>query len=234
MYSQRPYSSVPYSALDLPATSGTPEFQTDWPNPVRRKQAAVTQLTWTDAFKLPLQQVLPPHQTDWPVPAGPRRVIDLLTCVIPPTLTDNIIPDNPLIMQYDWPNPRGPLRAVDLLSWIQPLTPSAMLFVPTKGINQYDWPNPRAPRRGNPDWVVGSTLIITAPAPVMSRARNRDWPNPRGARRSASFLSFNSVPMPPEPAVPSPEEMLVNLSGRVRFLKNEVVKTRFLAKNPNT
>ncbi len=232
MYSQKPYSSVPYSSLGLPASSGTPFSQDDWPNPVRAKQATVTQLTWTDAFKLPLQQVLPSNQYDWPVPAGPRRVIDLVTWVNPALFT--VAPEIPNIMQYDWPNPRGPQRVVDLLSWIQPLTPSAMVFVPPKAPSQTDWPNPRTTRRGPADWIAGSTLIMSAPAPVISRARNRDFPNPRGPIRSALFLQINSVLRPPEPAVPSPEEMLVNLSGRVRFLKNEVVKTRFLAKNPNT
>ena len=232
MYSQKPYSSLPYSSLEIPATSGNPFSQDDWPNPSRRKQAAVTQLTWTDAFKLPLQQRLPPHQTDWPVPKGPLRVIDLVTWINPALF--NVPPEIPNIMQYDWPNPKGPARAIDLLTWALPLTPSAMLFVPTKGINQYDWPNPRAARRGNPDWIAGSTWVMSQPAPIISRARNRDWPNPRGPRRSASFLSFNSNPMPPEPAVPSPEEMLENKTGRVRFLKNEIGRNRYLAKNPNT
>jgi hypothetical protein len=233
MYSKGPYSSVPYSSLEYPATSGTPfPPQTTWPNPVRRKPAVVTQLTWTDSFKLPLQQTLPPHQTDWPAPTGPKRGIDLITWTNPALFT--VPPEIPNIMQYDWPNPKGPVRALDLLTWLQPLTPPALLFVPTRGLNQYDWPNPRAPRRGNPDWVAGSTWVITQAPPVISSARNRDWPNPRGARRSASFLQLATLVRPTEPTPAStPQDMLANQTGRVRFLKNEVRKTRFLAKNPN-
>ncbi len=231
MYSRRPYSALPYSALPLVASAGDPFFQVDWPNPVWRKQDVVTQLTWTDSFKLPLQQELPPHQTDWPNPRGPIPASALITWLNPALFT--VPPEIPNIMQYDWPNPKGPVWPVDLRTWLQGLTPSAMLFVPTKAPSQTDWPNPRAPRRSNPDWVIGSTRIITAPAPVISSARNRDFPNPRGPIRSALFLSFTSVPMPPEPAVPMPEEMLDNRTGRVRFLKNEVSRTRFLAKNPN-
>ncbi len=232
MYSRGPYSSVPYSALDITAAPGTPFFQTDWPNPVRSKQAAVTQQTWTDSFKLPLQQVLPPRQTDWPVPAGPRRGIDLITWLNPALFT--VPPEIPNVMNYDWPNPRAPGWPVDLRTWLQPLTPSAMVFVPEKAPNQTDWPNPRSPRRGNQDWVAGSTWVISQPAPVLSSARNRDWPNPRGPRRGNALLSFHSVPMPPAPSVPSPADMVVNLSGRVRYVNNEVRRTRFLAKNPNT
>jgi hypothetical protein len=233
MYSRGPYSAIPYSALGITASSGTPFFQTDWPNPVRAKEAVVTQLTWTDSFKLPLQQDLPPHQTDWPVPTGPRRALDLITWVNPALFS--VPPEVPNVMNYDWPNPRASGWPIDLRTWLQPLTPSAMAFVPELGRNQYNWPNPPLGRPpSTPYWTFSSTRLATAPPAEMPMARPRDWPNPRGPQHGNVLLSFHSVPMPPTPGVPSPADMLVNLSGRVRYLKNEVSRTRFLAKNPNT
>jgi hypothetical protein len=234
MYSQGPYSSVPYLALEGPAADpGKPFAQTEWPNPVRATPAVVTQLTWTDAFKLPLQQELPSRQTEWPNPRGYVPSIDLRTIINPALIA--VPPEIPNVMNYDWPNPRGPVSAISLLTWtVMPTW--TLTFVPEMGRGQRFWPNPSlGPRRLGPDWVRGSTWLISQPPPVISQARNRDWPNPRGPRRAVDLLTFinQTKEIPETPSVP-PQDMMDNRTGRVRYLKNDRLRLRFLAKNPNT
>lgn len=233
MYGRGPYSSVPYSSLESPAEVGQPFIQTDWPNPVLRKRDVVTQLTWIDSFKLPLQGVLPPRQTDWPVPKGPRQPLDLLTWT--QSYAQNLPTPVLNIMQYDWPNPRGPAYPTSLLTWTLSLTPSAMVFVPEMGRVQHDWPNPPPGRpRGPADWIRPSTSILTAPPATIPMSRMRDWPVPKAPPRSVSLLTSTGR-LPNFPAGPSgpPQTTLANISGRVRWLENEVERTRFLAKNDN-
>jgi len=210
----------------MPSLAPAVPTQKDWPNPRGHLYRAVGHL---DSFKLPLQGTLSLNQEDWPNPPRAARpvVVDWIAgstwlLTIPP-------PPLPASRQLDWPNPRGTLKPVSDWSQRSCLIPAPVLSITAR---QTAWPNPTLRRLSLPDWVVGSTRLLTAPPPVVPAGRMRDWPVPRGPRSSIRLGEATSVITyiirPPS----GPREMLDNKTGRARFLQNEVVRIRWLARNP--
>lgn len=153
-------------------TTPPPIAQYDWPvprGPRRNPQ------DWSDSFKLPLQQVLPPRQTDWPVPRGPRRGVQDWIAPTNIALVTAVV-GTPFV-QKDWPVPRGPhsniLRGFTDALYVDILPPPA----------NYDWPLTPARRRNRQDWILASSIALTAAPVVPPPIAQDDWPLPRGARR---------------------------------------------------
>lgn len=209
--------------LTAPLPSLPASRQLDWPNPTRAKPPVVADwqfgvTTWLNA---PLPSLPASRQLDWPnPPRGPRQpVVDWLQ-------TTRLI--DPPVNSFDWPNPRGPRRNPQDHFELGNNLPAPVL-IPT--MRQADWPNPTLARRPLVrDWLMGSTWLLTAPPPPFPASRQRDFPNPRGAMpnqrlgMSNSGVAFTLVP--PH----GPTETLKNLSGRARYLKNEVRRVRYVQK----
>lgn len=198
--------------------------QLDWPNPTLRKPPVV--VDWQQSSTWLLSQPLPElptgRQLDWPLPIRSRLP------VVQDWLNATYL-FQPALLSFDWPNPsRGPRRNPP--DWVTGSTMQLTAPLPTlTSGRQRDWPLPtRARAPVVRDWVVGSTRTVTAPPPVMPMARPRDWPNPRGAKPNQGLGRINNTVgfslVPPQ----APTETLVNLSGRVRFLENEVGRVRWL------
>ncbi len=225
-------NSVPWAAViasfKLPI-AGEPRRQNDWPNPTRRR-VALNQ-GHADRFKLPLQQTLPERESNWPNPSrGPRRpVADWSQGAT--WLLSQPLPELPASRQLDWPNPRGAKPVV--VDWLQTSTELATAPLPTlPASRQLDWPNPVRPRRPVvADWMLGATWRLAQPLPIISMARNRDWPVPWGPRPSSkNYTLINTTFL--TPSLPQGMgEMIDNRSGRVRELKNEVSRVRWLVRN---
>lgn len=215
-------SYVQIAVLPPPLFPAT--YQFDWPNPTLRKPPAV--VDWLQSATWLLSQPPPSlpagRQLDWPNPtrAQPPVVVDWLAW-------SQSIQNQPPLIPFDWPNPRGPKYPV--WDWISAAFPVNQPL-PTRIVGRLqDWPNPLL--RATPivrDWVVGSTRTVTAPSPVMPMARPRDWPNPRGANPNQGLGRINVSVMFTESPPQGPTETLKNLSGRVRFLENEVGRVRWL------
>ncbi len=231
IYNPTLLDSCPWAAViasfKLPNTD--PPGGLPWPNPIRRQVGL--NVGHTDWFKLPLQQTLPPRQGDWPnPPRGPRRgVADWLQTSA--WLLSQPLPELPSSRQLDWPNPRGAKPLV--LDWSQTSTVLATAPMPTlPASRQLDWPNPvRARRPIVADWMLGATWRLAQPVPVPPMSRQRDWPVPKGPRPSITNYTLINTTFLTPPLPQGMGEMIDNRTGRVRTLKNEVVRVRWLARN---
>lgn len=224
----RPVTDYQWSFITI-ATAPPPALpsrQLDWPNPTRAKPPVV--VDWVVGSTGVLSAPPPPlpvtYQFDWPNPQRGR----------PPLVQGWLSPvqmAQPAVRPFDWPNPQQPRYLVR--DWVAGST--RILTAPLPSLTasrQLDWPNPTRARRSIVrDWVVGSTRILTAPLPVIPPGRGmRDWPVPRGAKTNQSLgrinVSIGFILTPPQ----GPREVLANRSGRVRFLKNEVGRVRWVTK----
>lgn len=220
-------------SFNLPMQQVLPPRQTDWPVPIG-PQFPIVLRTWIK-YSLPTEPL--PKNTayyDWPVPIGPQYPISLRTWIDSFKLgLQSILPEN----QYSWPNPSlGSPFPIVLRTHVKTSLPI---------------PIPAPPQQNPPPFptTFNTALPTLARRPVVSLLtwtwsdvryigtgqphRQRDWPNPVRAKpdpnRYIMTVAGNKPQYPPTPAGPA-TQMLGRLEPRVRYLKNEVGRVRFLAK----
>jgi hypothetical protein len=176
--SDRPFVSVdwltPRERRRLDVTAGAnllastlsvapvPFLQTDWSNPPRARDLA---LTWIQTRPIFAVDETPAHQTDWPLPG--RASIAALTWIqTRPIFAADDVPGH----QTEWPVPRR--ATVPALSWLQP-RPILVVDQPTAFVPA--WPNP-GPRRAPALTWTWSTLSSTL-APMLP-LRQMEYPTP--------------------------------------------------------